>query len=55
MKKVKCGKEESKVEDICIELISGEIEGQILGKRYQVREFLDKGRSGTVYKVDDTK
>ena len=38
-----------------IDIISGDIEGKILGNRYLVKSFLDKGTHGLVYKVSDTK
>ena len=31
------------------------IEGQILGGRYRVMKFLDKGKNGLVYEAVDTK
>ena len=38
-----------------IDIIKDDIEGKILGNRYKVRSFLDKGSHGLVYKVSDVK
>ena len=38
-----------------IDIISGDIEGNILGNRYLVKSFLYKGAHGLIYKVSDSK
>ena len=38
-----------------IDIIKDDIEGKILGNRYKVKSFLDKGSHGLVYKVSDIK
>ena len=37
-----------------VDIITGDVQGKVLGKRYRVGRFLDKGESGRVYKVTDT-
>ena len=36
-----------------IDIITDDIEGNILGNRYRVKSYLDKGTHGVVYKVSD--
>ena len=38
-----------------VDVISGKIEGSILGNKYKVGRFLDRGENGQIYKAKNTK
>ena len=42
-------------DDKHVDVIIGHIEGIILGNRYQVIKYLDRGENGKVYEVKDLK